>query len=254
MKAMAKKQLPQDDQEMSIWDHLDELRKRFFYVLIALIGGTVISFSVTQYFLEILSRPIGGLQKLQTIEVSEQIGVYMRVALLSGLILAMPVVVYQLLGFILPGLTQSEKKWINMAVPTASLLFLSGVLFSYFVMLPSAVPFLITFIPGLNANIRLSNYVDFVTNLMFWIGIAFETPLLVFVLAKFRIVNAPMLAKQWRIAVVIIAVIAAAVTPTVDPVNMSLLMVPLFLLYCLSILLASIANPTPKKSADKVQS
>ena len=252
---MAKKQPPQEEivenVEMSIWDHLDEIRKRMFFVLIALIGGTVISFSVTQYFLDLLARPIGGLSKLQTIEVSEQIGVYMRVALLSGLILAMPVVVYELLGFILPGLTRSEKKWINMAVPTASLLFLSGVLFSYFVMLPSAVPFLISFIPGLNANIRLSNYIDFVTNLMFWIGVAFETPLLVFVLAKFKIVNAGMLARQWRIALVIIAVIAAAVTPTVDPVNMSLLMAPLFLLYVLSIFLASVANPAPRKAKTK---
>ncbi len=90
--------------------------------------------------------------------------------------------------------------------------------------------------------VRLSNYVDFVTNLMFWIGLSFEAPLVMFILAKFHIVNARMLARQWRVAIVIIAVIAAMVTPTVDPVNMGLLMLPLFILYLLSVLLAMLAR------------
>ena len=227
--------------QMDLFEHLDELRSRLLKALIGLIVTTLASFAFTDRFLQLLAQPIGGLSKLQSIEVTESIGVYMRVALLSGVILAMPIIVYELLSFIMPGLHPNEKKWVYIAVPFASLLFLAGVIFSYFVMLPTAVPFLTSFL-GISANIRISNYINFVTNLMFWIGISFETPLLVFVLAKMHIVNGKMLAKQWRIAIVVIAVAAASITPTVDPVNMGLLMAPLFVLYLLSVLLAFLAK------------
>jgi sec-independent protein translocase protein TatC len=130
-------------------------------------------------------------------------------------------------------------------IPVATLLFVGGVAFSYYVMLPTALPFLVSIL-GVQTLPRLSNYIEFVTNLMFWIGVCFEMPLVMFGLAKFHIVTAKGLLKQWRVAVVIIAVIAAVVTPTPDPVNMSILMVPLFVLYILSILFAYIANPSAK--------
>jgi len=230
-----------DTESMSIWEHLKELRGRLLKALVALGVTTVASFALAQRFLDLLAVPVGGLQNLQAIDITEGIGVFMRVALLSGLILAMPVIVYQLLMFVLPGLTPGEKKWIYMAVPVASLLFLSGVVFAYLVMLPTAVPFLLTFL-NVPTNPRISTYINFVTNLMFWIGISFETPLLSFILAKLKIITAAALLKQWRVAIVVIAVIAAAATPTVDPVNMALLMAPLFALYLLSVLLAKIAR------------
>jgi sec-independent protein translocase protein TatC len=230
-----------EEKQMELFDHLNELRKRLMIAGLALIVTTGASFIMAQRFIELLARPIGGLEKLIAIEVTESIGVFMRVSLLSGVILAMPVIVYELLAFILPGLKPGEKKWIYLAVPFASLLFLAGVVFAFYVMLPTAIPFLVGFL-GLKASVRISNYINFVTNLMFWIGISFETPLLMFVLAKFHVVTAGMLAKQWRIAVVVIAIIAAVVTPTVDPVNMSLLMIPLFVLYLLSIFLATLAK------------
>ena len=229
-----------EPEEMTIWDHLEEMRRRIFTAVIALVGTTLASFALAQQLIAILARPIGGLDKLQSIEVTENIGVFMKVSLLAGVILAMPVIVYELLMYILPGLTSAEKKWIFIAVPAASVLFLMGVIFTFTVMLPAAIPFLVNFL-GVKSTPRLSNYVGFVTNLMFWIGVSFETPMIVFVLAKFGIVKAAMLAQQWRIAVVIIAVMAAAVTPTVDPINMSLLMAPLMALYGLSILLAYLA-------------
>ena len=108
-------------------------------------------------------------------------------------------------------------------------------------MLPAAIPFLVSFL-GVKTTPRLSNYIGFVTNMMFWIGISFELPLLVFIMAKLNFVNAKMLAKQWRIAVVVIAVVAAVVTPTPDPVNMSLMMAPLMVLYVLSIFFAAVAR------------
>jgi sec-independent protein translocase protein TatC len=100
---------------------------------------------------------------------------------------------------------------------------------------------LISFL-GVTALPRVSSYINFITNLMFWIGLSFETPLLSFILAKLNVITARTLLRQWRIAIVVIAVIAAAATPTVDPVNMGLLMAPLFALYMLSVLLAALAR------------
>jgi sec-independent protein translocase protein TatC len=231
----------EESEGMSIWDHLKELRGRLFKALIALGVTTIASFVFAQRFLEVLAVPVGGLQNLQAVDITESIGVFMRVSLLSGVVLAMPVIVYQLLMFVLPGLTPDEKRWVYLAVPVASLLFLSGVLFAFFVMLPAAVQFLVTFL-NVPTHPRISTYINFVTNLMFWIGLSFETPLLSFILAKLKIITASALLKQWRVAIVIIAVIAAAATPTVDPVNMSLLMAPLFVLYLLSVLLAKLGR------------
>ncbi|HQP08803.1 MAG TPA: twin-arginine translocase subunit TatC, partial [Anaerolineaceae bacterium] len=152
-----------------------------------------------------------------------------------------PYILYQLLAFIMPGLKPGEKRWVIMAIPLATLLFVIGVAFSYFVMLPAAIPFLTNFL-SIPTTPRLSNYFNFITNLMFWIGIAFEAPLVVFVLAKLRMVSAKALLKQWRIAIVVIAAIAALITPTVDPVNMGLLMLPLFLIYLLSAIFAWLAR------------
>jgi sec-independent protein translocase protein TatC len=231
----------EEDRQMSIWEHVNELRKRLFRAVIGLVLTTTISFSIASKLLEMLAVPIGGLDKLQSIEITENMGVYMKVSLLSGFIFALPYILYQLLAFIMPGLKPGEKRWVIMAIPLATLLFVTGVAFSYFIMLPATIPFLTNFL-GISTTPRLSNYFNFMTNLMFWIGVAFEAPLVVFVLAKLRLVSAKALLKQWRIAIVVIAVMAALITPTVDPVNMGLLMLPLFLIYLLSAILAWLAR------------
>jgi sec-independent protein translocase protein TatC len=231
----------EEDRQMSIWEHVNELRKRLFRAVIGLVLTTTISFSIASKLLEMLAVPIGGLDKLQSIEITENMGVYMKVSLLSGFIFALPYILYQLLAFIMPGLKPGEKRWVIMAIPLATLLFVTGVAFSYFIMLPAKIPFLTNFL-GISTTPRLSNYFNFMTNLMFWIGVAFEAPLVVFVLAKLRLVSAKALLKQWRIAIVVIAVMAALITPTVDPVNMGLLMLPLFLIYLLSAILAWLAR------------
>ena len=233
--------MTEEEKEMTIWDHLGELRNRLFIALISLVVTTLISFIFADRFVQWLTIPIGGLQNLIAIEVTENISVFMRVSLLSGFILALPFIVFELLAFVMPGLTDSEKRWVRIAIPMSSVFFLLGVSFCYFVMLPAAIPFLVSFL-GVKTTPRLSNYIDFVTNFMFWLGMSFELPLLVFIMAKINLVNAKMLAKQWRIAVVIIAVVAAVVTPTPDPVNMSLMMAPLMVLYVLSIFFAMIAR------------
>lgn len=222
-------------------EHIEELRHRLLVVVIVLAVATGVSFSFAKILLDLLAVPIGGMVMLQSIEVTESISVYMRVSMLAGVIVAMPVIVYHLLRFILPGLKPNEKRWIAVAVPSATILFAGGILFAYFVMLPPSIKFLTTFL-DIQTSPRLANYMNFVLNLLFWIGVSFESPLLIFILAKLHILTGKMLLKQWRIAIVVIAILAALITPTVDPVNMGLLMLPLCILYLLSVLLAFLAK------------
>jgi len=217
--------MSETQREMTIWQHLDELRKRLLFSLIALVVTVAVSVVFADKLLEWVARPIGGLENLLSIQVTENLSVYFRVTLLSGFILALPFLLVQLILFISPGLTTKERKWVLVAVPFATLLFLIGAVFAYFVMLPAAIPFLVQF-PGPEVLPKWRDYVNFVTSLIFWIGLSFETPLLMYILAKLGIVSAKGLAKQWRIAIILIAVIAAVATPTPDPVNMALLMAP----------------------------
>jgi sec-independent protein translocase protein TatC len=239
----------EDDLEdgMTIWDHLKELRNRLFIGLISMVVTSGLSFIFADRIIGVLASPLGGIQNFLSIEVTENMGVFMRVSLLSGFIFSLPIILYEILGFVMPGLTDQEKRWIYISIPFATLLFLCGVSFTYFVMMPTAIPFLINFL-GIKTTPRPSFYIDFVTGLMFWIGVLFEMPLVMFILAKLGLVTSSFLLKGWRFAIVIIAVVAAVVTPTTDPINMGILMLPLIVLYFLSVGMAAIAgrNPTRK--------
>jgi sec-independent protein translocase protein TatC len=237
--------MSEQSREMNIWGHLNELRKRLFYSVAALIVGVIIGFIFGDQLLEWVAHPIGGLENLLSIQVTENISVYFRVTMLAGFIIALPFILIQIMLFISPGLTSKERKWVLWAIPIATLLFLGGAVFAYFVMLPTALPFLVEF-PGPDVLPKWKDYVNFVTNLIFWIGLSFETPLVMYLLAKLGVIDAKGLAKQWRIAIIIIAVIAAVATPTPDPINMAILMAPLFGLYLLGILLAVFAKKEKK--------
>jgi len=227
----------------ALGEHLAALRGHVFRACIALAITTGLSLFFVQRLMDILSVPLGpgGSSKLQVIEPTEAIGVFMRVGLLSGLAFAMPWIVLEIYLFVAPGLMPRSRIMLLVAIPAATVLFLAGIAFTYFIMLPAAIPFLQNFL-GFKAAWRPSAYFGLVTSLMFWIGIAFQMPLLVYGLAAAGLINAGQLARQWRIAVVAVAIIAAAVTPTVDPVNMALVMVPMFGLYGLSILGAMVAG------------
>lgn len=232
---------PSDEKMMSIWDHLDELRARLLKILLGLVATTLVSLLAANQLMVLLAAPIGGLENLQSIEVTENVSVFMRTSLLAGFILALPFTLYQLMAFVSPGLESKERRWIFLSIPFATLLFAGGVLFAYFIMLPAAVPFLVSFM-GVETVPRLSNYMQFTLNIIFWIGVCFEIPLAVFILAKLKLVTARQMIKQWRIAIIASAVLAAVISPTIDPVNMLLLMAPLLGLYLLSILLAALAR------------
>jgi len=232
---------------MPFWDHIEELRKRFFIVLIVLVIATLFSFTFAENVIDILTEPIGGITTLQSIEVTENIGVFTRVSLMCGVIIALPVILYELLAFIVPGLKRAERRWVFIGLIFGTVFFMAGIFFAFYIMLPRTLEFLVSFM-DVQTIPRFSSYIKFITNLLFWIGVSFEMPLIVFILAKLRIVTAGMLLKQWRYAVIVIAVLSAVITPTVDPVNMGLLMVPLVGLYFISVLFAFLAGGKEKKT------
>ena len=221
--------------------HLNELRQRVFKAFAAVIITTALSFTFAQVLIDYLATPLGGREALVSIEITENMTIFMKVALLGGIVLGMPVIVYQVMRFLLPGLKNKEKLWLLLGVPLATLLFIAGVAFTWFVMIPSAIPFLVNFL-DIRTQVRPLNYFQFITSLMFWIGLCFEMPLVVMFLAKLKFVTAKQLANGWRYAIVGMAVVASAITPTVDPVNMGLVMLPLMALYAISIILAAVAG------------
>ena len=259
---------------VGIFEHINVLRRHLVRALIALALTTAICFAFTDKLVAVLSIPLGlvsegktttpanlwqmvqqtlsigeqGVAKLQVIEPTEAIGVFMRVALLSGLVLAMPWIIFEAYLFIAPGLMPRTRVLLLVIIPVASLLFIAGIAFTYFVMLPAAIPFLYNFM-GFRTAWRPTADFGLITNLMFWVGVTFQMPLIVYALALAGFVRAKQLADQWRFAVVGVAIAAAMITPTTDPVNMALVMAPMLLLYLVSILTAKMAETGRKKKA-----
>ncbi|MCK6540131.1 MAG: twin-arginine translocase subunit TatC [Anaerolineales bacterium] len=224
----------------SLWDHVEALRAHLLRIVIALAVGVGISFYFTIPLMEFLAGPVNGLKNLQAIEVTEEFGVFMRVALTSGIAIMLPYIAFELWLFVAPGLRPRERKMGLAGIPLATILFLGGMAFTFFYLIPAALPFLGNF-TAISQFWTAREYFKFVTGLMLWIGLFFEFPLVIYVLTSIGFVQPRVLAQQWRLAVIIIAVIAAAVTPTVDAVTMGLVMLPLTLLYFISIGLSYIA-------------
>jgi sec-independent protein translocase protein TatC len=224
-----------------IFVHLDALRVHLLRAVLYVGVATGIMFIFTPRLIDFLARPIGGMGEMIAIDVTEQVGVFMRVALLAGFALALPLVAFEIFLFIAPGVSPKSRKFGLVALPAVTVAFVAGMAFAYYVMLPPALNILLHWM-DMKTQVRPSNYIGFVTTLLFWIGAFFEFPFVIYILAAMGLVNAKMLLSQWRIAVVVIAVIAAIITPTVDPVNMSLVMGPMILLYFFSIALAALAR------------
>ncbi|MEN6530432.1 MAG: twin-arginine translocase subunit TatC [Anaerolineaceae bacterium] len=227
-------------EKMPLSQHLEDLRKVLFRALLGLLVGVIAGAFFVNPVLDFLARPIGGVGNLQVIEVTESMSVYMRVTLLIGLIVALPWIFFQLFSFVGKGLKKSEKRGLIIAIPFATILFLAGGTFAFFVMLPASMKFF-TSLLAVDTSLRLSSYFGFVTNLIFWIAMSFELPLLVFILTRIGVIKPDFLTKGWRVALVVIAVLAAVITPTGDPVNMVIFMLPLFVLYLMSIGLSMLA-------------
>lgn len=236
---------------MGILYHLNALRIHLFRAIGFLAIAVVFSFTFINPILEFVSTPLeGGLESLTAIDVTEPLGTVMRVALLAGIAISFPYIAFEIYLFIAPGISRRSRIVGLIGIPIATLFFLGGMAFAFYVMIPTALPFLLGFM-GINTIPRPSSYISFVTGLMFWIGLAFEFPLVIYVLASMGILQPKVLKDQWRLAIVVIAIIAAMITPTIDPVSMSLVMGPLVLLYFLSIGLAYMAKRGRVKRAEE---
>ena len=240
------------DTRQMMWDQVEALRMHLLRAVLALILMVGVSFLFTQRVVEFLAQPIGGIEALTAIEVTESIGVFMRVALFSGIALAIPYIAFEMWWFAAPGLRPYERKMGLAGIPLASIFFIGGAAFTFFLMLPAALPFLNDFM-GIKTELRPQSYFSFVTGIMFWIGLAFEFPLVIYVLSAMGFVKPQILAEQWKLAIVIIAIVAAVITPTIDPVNQGLVMAPMVLLYFFSIGLSHIAYAGRKRNQTEEQ-
>ena len=242
-----------DDQ--TILGHLNELRVRFTWAFAGLLVTTIASFFWTRallnWMLSLGEATLGGDLELVILGPAEGIQSYFKVALLSGAVIAMPWLVFQLWLFIAPGLTKRERRYVYLFVFSATVLFALGVWFTVGLLMPTALGFLGTFEADIfRPEWTANEYIRFITNFIFWIGLSFELPIVIYFLALFGLVNSKQLLEHWRIAIVAIAVVAAMITPTIDPVTMLLTMAPLIILYFLSIGLAKIGYRQFEKSVD----
>ena len=231
-----------DESKLSVLGHLGELRKRLFRSVIAVAVATALAFVFYEQLFEILTSRTPDID-LIFIEMTEMIGTIMRVCLVSGIIVAMPYLVYEFIMFVSPALTRREKKYVYLVLPWIALLFAAGVTFAYFVLIPRITGFLITFGSDIaEPQIKIGNYISIVTRLLLMIGLVFEMPVITTFLARLGILKPKWLADRRRTAIIVAFILAAIITPTIDPVNQSLVAVPLVALYEMSIWLAKLVQ------------
>ena len=233
--------------DLSILQHLAELRRRVFISALALLVGSAVAFVFFRQIIDLLVLPARDLDtgagQLVFVEVTELLTTSIKVSFVGGFVLALPVILYQVIMFIAPGLTGRERRYLLGFLPGVLLAFVAGVAFAYFVLTPPALHFLLTFGGDVATPlIRVSNLVNLMLRLLFWMGVSFETPLVMYLLAQLGIVNARMLGRFRRYWVVVAFILGAIITPTFDPVNQALVAVPLLVLYELGVLLAKLAG------------
>jgi sec-independent protein translocase protein TatC len=228
--------------------HLRELQSRLIRAAVAVLIGTLLGFYIVnspnllgmrlpEFLIEHFVPDNVG---VQFIAPAEAFVSYMRIALVIGVAFAMPVVIYQVIAFFIPGLLPHEKRILFIAIPFVTELFLAGLAFGWFFTIPAALDFLF----GFGQSTRITSQPTFesviktISTLLLWNGLIFELPAMIYLLARLGVVNARMLGQARRYAIVIITITAAIITPTGDPYNLLLLAVPMYFLYELGILLA----------------
>ena len=222
-----------EDKPQPILAHLDELRKRIIRVGIALAIASIVGLVFADPLTNILEDPYRRAapgNTFQALEAGEEFGVLMRVAFFGGVILASPVILYQIWAFISPALNKNERKWVVPLVTSFVLLFGGGVWFGYW-LLPRALEVLLGIFPDVENNLRIGPYYSFVLRLLLAFGVVFQFPVFLYATAAVGAVNSRQLASGRRWAVLVITIAAAAITPTGDPITLAAMAVPLYLLY-----------------------
>jgi sec-independent protein translocase protein TatC len=226
-----------EDQPQPILAHLAELRKRIIKVALALAITCIVALVFASPLTEILELPYREAapgNSFQSLEAGEEFGVLMRVAFFGGILLASPVILYQIWAFVSPALTRKEKKWVVPIVSAFVVLFTGGVLFGYW-LLPRALQVLLGIFPDVENNLRIGPYYSFVLRLLLAFGVTFQFPVFLFAMAAAGVIDSRALGRGRRWAVLVITIAAAAITPTGDVLTLAAMVVPLYLLYELTI-------------------
>ncbi len=237
--------------EMSFFEHLAELRKRLFYSFIALISAFGVSWNFSKDIYNFLARPVLKFlpegEKLAFTSIVDPFMMYLKVSFLAGIFIASPFIFLQLWLFISPGLYPHERKYIIPFVLFTTIFFISGGAFGYYILFPIACKFFLSLGSDFKPVITIRQYFDLIIKILIGSGIVFEIPTVTFLLARLGIVTPRFLIKNLGIAVIVIFIIAAVITPTGDMITQTIMAIPMLALYVLSILIAFIFQRREKK-------
>lgn len=225
-----------DERRQTILEHLEEFRWRVVKSAIVLVITSIVAFIFRDWILDVLVQPyrdIGGASELIALKPTEAFGAAMRIAFFGGVLLASPVLLYQIWAFINPALSPRERRWTIPIVTALVILFLGGVVFAYWI-LPRGLEFFASVLE-VEFRLQITEYLKFVTMVMFVFGLSFEFPVFLYAAAAAGLITSEKLARSRRWAITIIVIVAAVVTPTGDPYTLLLLSGPLYLLYEITI-------------------
>jgi sec-independent protein translocase protein TatC len=237
--------------KMSFLEHLDELRKRLLYSVIALVVAFLVCWNFAPEIFDWLEKPILQLlpagEKLAFTRLTGPFFLYMKVAFLAGIFLASPVILWQLWMFVSPGLYSRERRYAAPFIIFATLFFVGGGYFGYRVVFPMACQFFLDMGKEFKQVITIDEYFGLASKMLLGMGLVFETPILIFFLSRIGIVTPAFLLQKFKYAVVLIFIIAAVITPTPDMVTQSALAIPMILLYLIGIGISYVfgRNPVP---------
>jgi len=239
---------------MSFLEHLEELRRRIIYAIIAVGIAFFACWGYAERIYAIMQRPImealrhnGMAEKLVYLNPTEPFNLYLKVAFLAGLFVASPFVLYQVWMFISPGLYRHERRYVLPFMFSTVFLFLAGGVFGYKVVYPAALDFLIGYGKQFQPMITIGEYTDLFLTIIIGMGVIFELPILVFFLSLMGIVSAGWMWRNFRYSILVIFIIAAIVTPTTDILNMCIFAAPMVALYALSIGIAFMVHPAQRR-------
>jgi sec-independent protein translocase protein TatC len=246
---------PQEMTAMSFLEHLEELRKRIIYSIIAVAIGFFACWGYAEKIFALMQKPImqalqrnGMSEKLVYLNPTEPFNLYLKIGFMAAIFVTSPFVLYQVWMFISPGLYRNEKRYVLPFMFSTILLFVSGGLFGYKMVYPAALDFLISYGKQFQPMITIGEYTDLFLTIILGLGVVFELPIVVFFLAIMGVVTAGWMWRNIRYSILVIFIIAAILTPTTDILNMCLFAAPMVGLYILSIGVAYLVHPTQRKA------